>query len=85
MAEEQKFETKLLRLLAAELHYANMARTAQEKYGKCFSDLEKPEQAEIHKALSATITDLYLMVTPTLLSSSGSTEARLCFLTADVP
>lgn len=81
MPDEQNFDTKLLRLLAAELHYANMARTAQEKYGKCFTDLEKSEQAEIHKTLSDTISELYLLVTPALLSSSGSKEARLCFLT----
>jgi len=31
--EEDKFQSNLLRVIAAELHFANMMRAAQEKYG----------------------------------------------------
>jgi hypothetical protein len=76
MAEE-KFETNLLRLIAVELHYANLMRAAQEKYGKTYLDLEQQEQATLHGALQNHIAELFRLLTPELLSSPGSTGGPL--------
>ncbi|MGH9437939.1 MAG: hypothetical protein ACRD22_08585 [Terriglobia bacterium] len=74
---EEKFETNLLRAIAAELHYANLRQTAVERYGKPLEKLGPLELQELQQGALGDITFLYRLLTPEFLSSGANTEGQL--------
>ena len=50
---EEKFETNLLRVIAAESHTANMMRYSQQKYGKPLEEREVMSMARRKKVSTA--------------------------------
>ena len=73
---EEKFETNLLRVIAAELHTANMMRYSQQKYGKPLEELDQNQYGQAHLALLNVVGPFYRLLTPEYLSNQGSMEGQ---------
>ncbi len=74
---DDKFDTNLLRAIAAELHYANLRQVAQEKYGKPLESLTPEELGSLQQVVMADLTYLFRILTPEFLSNGGNTEGPL--------
>jgi len=70
MADE-KFETNLLRVVAAELFYLIGLQAAREMYGKSYFSLGLGEKAAVDQAVFAAIANNYQAMTPEFLKGQA--------------
>ena len=68
MAEE-KFETNVLRLIAAEIYFSLSMNAAREMFGKSYFSLGAVEKAAVDQAVLQAVGANYLAMTPEWLAT----------------
>lgn len=79
---EQQFQTNLLRVLVAKLHFSNLIQFAFQKQGKSFLDLTEAERVDIILQVQDHIQALFQRVTPEAHSSTCCHTFRATGITA---
>lgn len=74
MADEHPpgFGDNLLRMIAAQLHFANAMTTAQEMFARSYFSLGAPEKVAVDQAVMAATASNYQAITPEFLAGHQS-------------
>jgi hypothetical protein len=70
----ESFETNLLRMIAAELHFQNGMQASREMFGKSYFSLGAGEKAAIDQLLMSNIGSNYVGLTPDFLKTQTSQQ-----------
>jgi hypothetical protein len=71
MAEE-KFETNLFRLIAAEVYFSLGLQVSREMFGKSYFSLGNGEKAAVDQAVLAAVAGNYQVLTPEFLKAQAA-------------
>lgn len=74
MAEE-KFETNLMRMIAAELYFSLAMQASRELYGKNYFSLGVAEKALVDQLVRSSVAANYQAITPELLTGQTTPQA----------
>lgn len=67
------FQTSIIRMIAAEMHYQSALLTSREMFGKSYFSLGAAEKIAVDQAVSGFVGSNYRDITPAYL---GQTENR---------
>jgi hypothetical protein len=71
---EEKFETNLLKVIAAELYYLLGLQAAREMYGKSYFSLGVGEKAAVDQAVLGAVGGNYNSITPEFLKGQQAQQ-----------
>jgi hypothetical protein len=75
MPPEEKFETNLMRMIAAELYFLSSLQSARELFGKSYLSLSVAEKAAVDQMVVGGIGGNYRALTPEVLKQQGIQQA----------
>jgi|HubBroStandDraft_5_1064220.scaffolds.fasta_scaffold1851758_2 hypothetical protein len=69
-----EFETNLLKMIAAELHFLSAVSTSRELYGKSYFSLGASEKVAVDQMVFGLVGSNYVGITPEMLKSQTTTS-----------